>query len=124
MSIIKFLTNTPWGYIIIYKNSNSRKKAENMECKRKKKREEEEMRTLINRLSRIEGQVRGVKGMVESDAYCVDIITQVSAIQSALSSFSKELLASHIRTCVVEDIKSDREGAVEELIKTVEVIKR
>ncbi len=95
-----------------------------MECKRKKKRSEDEMRALTNRLSRIEGQVRGVKNMVESEAYCVDIITQVSAIQSALSSFSKELLASHIKTCVVEDIKNGRHGAAEELIKTIEVIKR
>ncbi len=66
---------------------------------RKKNRAEEERRSLINRLSRIEGQVRGVRRMVESDAYCVDILTQVSAIPSALNAFNKELLGSHIRNC-------------------------
>ena len=82
---------------------------------RKKRRDEGERRALINRLKRIEGQVRGVSGMVEADAYCADILIQVSAISSALSAFSRELLASHIRTCVSEDIKKGREGAAEEL---------
>lgn len=89
------------------------------DCCKTKKRDEEEYRLLINRLSRIEGQVRGVKAMVENDAYCVDILTQVSAIESALSSFSKELLSSHIKSCVVNDIKNDRLDTVDELVATV-----
>lgn len=88
--------------------------------KRKKVRSEKEERALINRLNRIEGQVRGVRAMVEDDAYCVDILTQVSAISSALSSFARELLASHINSCVVEDIRDGREGTTEELISVIE----
>lgn len=90
------------------------------DCCKKKLRGEEEYRSLVNRLSRIEGQVRGVRAMVENDVYCVDILTQVSAIQSALSAFSKELLASHIKSCVVEDIKKGELDTVDELVKTVE----
>ena len=75
------------------------------ECDRKKVRDEKEYKDLIHRLSRIEGQVRGIREMVESDRYCVDILTQVSAIQSALNSFNKVLLSSHIKSCVVEDIR-------------------
>jgi DNA-binding FrmR family transcriptional regulator len=86
---------------------------------RKKNRAEEERRSLINRLSRIEGQVRGVRRMVESDAYCVDILTQVSAIQSALNAFNKELLGSHIRTCVADGIRSGSDEVVEELVETL-----
>ena len=71
---------------------------------RHKHRQQAEYDALIRRLSRIEGQVRGVRGMVEKDAYCVDILTQVSAIQSALNAFSRELLSSHIHTCVVQDL--------------------
>lgn len=86
---------------------------------RTKHREGAELRALINRLNRIEGQVRGVREMVEGSAYCVDIINQVSAISSALASFSRELLENHIRTCVVEDIKSDRSDAADELVSVV-----
>ena len=76
---------------------------------RRKVRERTEEEALLQRLSRIEGQVRGVRGMVENSAYCTDILTQVSAIQSALNAFNRELLARHIRTCVVTDIqKGDR----------------
>ncbi len=75
----------------------------------------EEYRGLINRLSRIEGQVRGVKRQVESDAYCVDILMQVSAIQAALNAFSRELLSSHIKTCVADGIRSGDEEVVDEL---------
>lgn len=85
-----------------------------------KKRTAEEQKSLINRLSRIEGQVRGVKKMVESDGYCVDIVMQVSAVCAALNSFNKELLASHIRTCVVDDIKDGREEAIDELVQTLQ----
>ena len=89
-----------------------------MECcenNRKKKRGSEEYRSLINRLSRIEGQVRGVRGMVEDSAYCADILLQVSAISSALSAFSRELLESHIRTCVAEGIKNGEGEKLDEL---------
>ena len=71
-----------------------------------KERSEKEYKDLMNRLSRIEGQVRGIKGMLERDAYCVDILMQVSAITSALNSFNKVLLANHIRSCVVENVRS------------------
>lgn len=82
---------------------------------RHKHREGEEYRSLVSRLSRIEGQVRGIKKMVEDDRYCVDILTQVSAVQSALSAFQRELLEEHIHSCVVEDIRAGKEGAADEL---------
>ena len=81
-----------------------------------KERSEKEYKDLLNRLSRIEGQVRGVKAMLEKDAYCTDIITQVSAINSALNSFNKVLLANHIKTCVTQDIKDGKEETVDELV--------
>lgn len=89
-------------------------------CKKTKHRDEKEFRSLINRLSRIEGQVRGIKKMVESDAYCIDILVQVSAIQSALNSFNKVLLSNHIKTCVVADIKEGNEESIEELLNTLQ----
>lgn len=86
------------------------------ECeKRKKIRDEKEHKDLLNRLSRIEGQIRGLKKMVEEDAYCTDIITQTAAASSALNSFTKELLSRHIKTCVTEDIKAGKEETVDEL---------
>lgn len=88
-------------------------------CMKTKHRSEEEYKALINRLNRIEGQVRGVKNMLENDAYCVDIITQVSAINAALNAFNKELLANHIHSCVVSDIKNGREDTVDELCDTL-----
>ena len=89
-------------------------------CERKKVRNEKEYKDLIHRLKRIEGQVRGVQEMVEQERYCVDILTQVSAIQSALNSFNKVLLSNHIKTCVVEDIREGNEEAVDELCKTIQ----
>ena len=83
-------------------------------------RSEEEKRALVNRLSRIEGQVRGVKEMLLDDKYCVDILTQTSAISSALNSFAKEILESHIRSCVAEGVRSGDDEKIEELIKTIE----
>ena len=80
-----------------------------------KQRSEEERRALINRLSRIEGQVRGVKRQVEGEAYCVDMLMQVSAIQAALNAFSRELLSSHIKTCVADGIRAGDDGVVDEL---------
>lgn len=87
---------------------------------RKKHRECSEYNDLITRLNRIEGQVRGVKRMVEEENYCVDILTQVSAIQAALNGFNKVLLSNHIKTCVVQDIKDGKEEAVDELLKTLQ----
>lgn len=85
-------------------------------CHRKKERSEKEYKDLINRLNRIEGQIRGIKGMVEKDAYCPDIITQVAAANAALNSFNKVLLANHIKTCVTNDIKEGKEDKVDELV--------
>ena len=93
-------------------------------CQKKKHRESQEYRNLLNRLSRIEGQVRGIRNMVEEERYCVDILTQVSAIQSALNSFNKELLSNHIKTCVVEEIRSGDEQVVDELCDTIKKLMR
>ena len=87
-------------------------------CK-KKVRSEEERRALENRLSRLEGQIRGIRRMLDEDAYCIDIITQVNAVKSALSSFNKELLSAHIRSCVAEDIKNGKDEKVDELVVTL-----
>ncbi len=86
---------------------------------RKKARSEEEYKKLLNRLNRIEGQIRGVKGMLEKDAYCVDIITQVSAIAAALNSFNRILLSEHIKTCVKNDIQTGKDNSAEELADLV-----
>lgn len=85
-----------------------------------KQRSEEEYKSLINRLNRIEGQVRGIRKMVESDAYCTDILVQVSAITAALNAFNRELLASHIRTCVADDIKNGKDETIDELVFTLQ----
>lgn len=96
------------------------------ECchERKKVRSEEEYKALINRLSRIEGQVRGIRGMVEKSAYCPDILSQVSAVTAALNAFSKELLSQHIRTCVARDIREGRDETIEELVGTLQKLMR
>ena len=83
-------------------------------CHKKKERSEEEYKDLIQRLNRIEGQVRGIKGMVERDAYCPEILVQVSAVNAALNSFNKVLLANHIRTCVAEDIREGKDETIDE----------
>ncbi|MCH5296086.1 MAG: metal-sensing transcriptional repressor [Ruminococcus sp.] len=85
-----------------------------------KKRSEEEYKKLINRLSRIEGQIRGIRGMVENNAYCPDILIQVSAVNAALNAFNKELLSNHIRTCVANDIKNDKNETIDELVNTLQ----
>lgn len=89
-------------------------------CHKTKERTPEEHKALINRLSRIEGQIRGIKKMVEQDAYCTDIITQVAAANSALNSFNKELLSTHIKTCVAEDIRAGKEETVDDLLATLQ----
>ena len=85
-----------------------------------KERSEEEYKKLINRLNRIEGQIRGIRGMVENDAYCTDILIQVSAVNAALNAFNKELLANHIRTCVADDIRSGKDETIDELVNTLQ----
>lgn len=79
---------------------------------------------LINRLNRIEGQIRGIKGMVENDAYCTDIITQVAAATAALNSFNKQLLSEHIKTCVTDDIKAGKTETVDDLLNTLQKLMR
>ena len=80
----------------------------------------QEYQSLLNRLSRIEGQVRGLRGMLEKDAYCPDILFQASAVSKALDSFSKELLAQHIRTCVVDDLEAGKYETVAELVRVIQ----
>ena len=87
---------------------------------KKKERTDEEYKKLIHRLNRIEGQIRGIRGMVENDAYCTDILIQVSAVNAALNAFNKELLANHIRTCVIDDIRNGKDEIVEELVNTLQ----
>ncbi len=93
---------------------------EKCECVRSKVRGAEEYKDLIHRLNRIEGQVRGIKNMVENSAYCTDILVQVSAVNAALNAFGRELLANHIRTCVSEDIRNGKDETVDELIDTLQ----
>ena len=89
---------------------------EHCECHKTKLRSPKELKCLSNRLSRIEGQVRGLQDMLQKDAYCPDILVQVSAVSAALNSFSKELLASHIRTCVADGIRQGDDEVIDELV--------
>ena len=86
-------------------------------CCRHKKRSEEEYKSLIHRLNRIEGQIRGIRGMVEKDVYCADILVQVAAANSALNAFSRELLSQHVRTCVANDLRAGSDEKLDELLK-------
>ena len=88
-------------------------------CHESKCREDDEKQMLLNRLHRIEGQVRGVASMVERDAYCVDILTQVQAVSSALTSFSKALLESHVKSCVRDDVLSGKDEVLDELVDVI-----
>lgn len=97
---------------------------EHCHCHKTKQRDEAEMKKLINRLSRIEGQIRGIRKMVENDAYCPDILVQAAAATAALNAFNKELLSSHIHTCVVHDIKEGKEETVDELVDTIQRMMR
>lgn len=80
-----------------------------------KERSDEEYRRLINRLNRIEGQIRGIRGMLEKDAYCIDVLSQAAAAGAALNAFSRELLAQHLRTCVARDLRAGDDSTVDEL---------
>ena len=112
------MTYTPEGYII--NTGREMIDTENC-CCRKRERTEEEHKKLGNRLSRIEGQVRGIGKMLEEDAYCIDILMQVAAAKAALDSFSKELLTEHINTCVADDLKR---GSLEKTEELTEAIKK
>ena len=89
-------------------------------CKKIKERSPEEIKRLIHRLNRIEGQVRGIRGMVEKNAYSPDILTQAAAVNAALNAFSKELLAEHIRTCVTRDVREGKDETIDELLSTLQ----
>lgn len=90
-------------------------------CTHKEKiRPQEEYKALIHRLNRIEGQVRGIRGMVEKNAYCTDILVQVAAVNAALNAFNRALLAEHIRTCVATDIRQGKDEVIDELVDTLQ----
>ena len=91
-----------------------------MECCMTTQRSEEELKDLIHRLNRIEGQIRGIKNMVENDAYCPDILTQSSAVSAAMNAFNRELLNHHLHHCVIRDIKEGNEEVVDELTKLLQ----
>ena len=94
--------------------------AADADSQKHKERTQTEYKDLIHRLNRIEGQVRGIKGLVERDAYCTDILVQVAAVNAALNSFNKVLLANHIKTCVTRDIREGKEETVDELVTTLQ----
>ena len=89
-------------------------------CHKTKERTEEEYKRLIHRLNRIEGQIRGIRGMVENDAYCTDILVQVSAVTAALNAFNRELLSNHIKTCVARDIRDGKDETIDELVSALQ----
>ena len=89
-------------------------------CHKTKERTEEEVKKLLNRLSRIEGQIRGIRGMVEKNAYCTDILVQSAPVSAAMNAFNRDLLANHIRTCVVTDIQDGKEDVIDELVLTLQ----
>ena len=89
-------------------------------CHKKKERSEKEYKDLMNRLKRIEGQVRGIQGMLEKNAYCPDIMVQVAAVNAALNSFNKQLLENHIRTCVADNIRQGNDEVIGELVNTLQ----
>ena len=90
------------------------------ECyKKTKERSESEYKSLMNRLNRIEGQVRGLKRMLDENAYCTDILTQAAAVSSAVNAFSKELLGNHIKSCVADNIRKGNDDIIDELLDTL-----
>lgn len=110
----------------VYNRHEAKEKGESVHtmekscCQKKKIRPAAQSQALIHRLNRIEGQVRGIRGMVENDAYCTDILVQVAAATAALNAFSRELLAEHIRTCVADDLRAGHDETIEELICTLQ----
>lgn len=109
--------HTPRGYM----------GADNMEhecCHKTKRRDDAEKKRLINRLSRIEGQIRGLRRMVEEDAYCVDVLNQAAAANAALNAFNRELISDHIHTCVANDIREGKDETLDELVTTLQKLMR
>ena len=111
---------TPMGYVIIGGVMDEKKVCECCYSEKTKERSADEKKDLMTRLKRIEGQVRGVEGMLEKDAYCTDILMQVSAITAALNSFNKQLISSHIRTCVADNIRNGNDEVVDELVTALQ----
>ena len=93
-------------------------------CCKTKERTDDEYKDLVHRLNRIEGQIRGIRAMLDKNAYCTDILIQVSAANAALNSFNKVLLANHIKTCVTRDIREGKEETVDELLQTLQKLMR
>ena len=93
-------------------------------CAKKTERAEDEKKKLLNRLNRLEGQVRGVKKMIENDAYCNDVLIQTAAISAAVDAFSREVLRSHLHSCVIRDIREGRDEVADELMATLERMMR
>ena len=91
-----------------------------MDCCKKTKRYPEEVKKLTNRLSRMEGQIRGIRNMLESDAYCNDILIQSAAVTAAMNAFNRELIASHLRTCVTRDLREGNDAVIDELVDTLQ----
>ena len=89
-------------------------------CEKTTERSADERKKLINRLSRIEGQIRGIRGMIEKNAYCADILVQSAAVNAAVNSFNKDLIASHIRGCVARDIREGNDEVIDELVATLQ----
>ena len=120
------LTNTRGGYIMqIPPVGILAWKVFHMEeqkccCHKTKERTEDEYKRLIHRLNRVEGQIRGIRGMVEKNVYCTEILAQVAAANAALNAFSKELLSEHIRTCVAQDIREGKDETIDELLATLQ----
>ena len=134
---IFFLTNTPGEYIIkipregilkLQQKFRGNAMSENKTiikkvcpcCEKHTVRDEKHKKALLNRLKRIEGQVRGIEAMIENDAYCNDVLIQSAAVNAAMNAFNKELLASHIRGCVARDIREGRDEVIDELVTTLQ----
>lgn len=114
--------NTPKGYIELKRGVAMA--CEPTCCHRTKERTEAEYKSLVHRLNRIEGQIRGIRGMLEKSAYCPDILAQAAAANAALNAFSRELLAQHLRTCVVQDIRQGKDETIDELMDTLRKLMR
>lgn len=110
-----YIINTPQGYM---KGENVMEKS----CCGEKKtlRSEEQRKKLIHRLNRMEGQIRGIRGMVERDCYCTDILTQSAAVQAALNAFNRELIAAHLHSCVARDLREGKDEVIDELVLTLQ----
>ena len=101
------------------KKEQEEQQEQEMDCTcshKTKERSDKEYQDLMNRLKRIEGQVRGIQGMLQKDAYCADVLMQVAAVNAALNSFNKALLANHVRTCVADNIREGNDEVIDELV--------